>query len=102
VQLGNIYADQHEYEKSIPEYVRALELDPNLSDAHYRLGTDYVHVGQKDRAQKEFESIRNFARNTWPKSTRNGGSSTICLCREGRPIRTALMGRRNCSRIFTN
>ena len=55
VQLGNLYADQHGYEKSIPEYVRALELDPNLSDAHYRLGTDYVHVGQKDRAQKEFE-----------------------------------------------
>jgi lipopolysaccharide biosynthesis regulator YciM len=55
VQLGNIYADQHEYEKSIPEYMRALELDANLSDAHYRLGTDYVHVGQKDRAQKEFE-----------------------------------------------
>jgi tetratricopeptide (TPR) repeat protein len=55
VQLGNIYADQHEYEKSIPEYVRALELNPNLSDAHYRLGTDYVHTGQKDRAQKEFE-----------------------------------------------
>jgi tetratricopeptide (TPR) repeat protein len=55
VQLGNIYADQHEYEKSIPEYERALELDPNISDAHYRLGTDYVHVGQKDRAQKEFE-----------------------------------------------
>jgi tetratricopeptide (TPR) repeat protein len=55
VQLGNLYADQHSYEKSIPEYVRALELDPNLSDAHYRLGTDYVHVGQKDRAQKEFD-----------------------------------------------
>jgi tetratricopeptide (TPR) repeat protein len=55
VQLGNLYADQHLYEKSIPQYVRALELNPNLSDAHYRLGTDYVHVGQKDRAQKEFE-----------------------------------------------
>jgi tetratricopeptide (TPR) repeat protein len=55
VQLGNLYADQHEYDKSIPEYVRALELNPNLSDAHYRLGTDYVHVGQKDRAQKEFD-----------------------------------------------
>jgi tetratricopeptide (TPR) repeat protein len=55
VQLGNLYADQHEYDKSIPEYVRALELNPNLPDAHYRLGTDYVHVGQKDRAQKEFE-----------------------------------------------
>jgi tetratricopeptide (TPR) repeat protein len=55
VQLGNLYADQHAYDKSIPEYVRALELNPNLSDAHYRLGTDYVHVGQKDQAQKEFE-----------------------------------------------
>ena len=55
VQLGNLYADQHEYAKSVPEYVRALELNPNLSDAHYRLGQDYVHVGQKDQAQKEFE-----------------------------------------------
>ena len=54
VQLGNLYGDQHEYEKSIPQYVRALALDPSLSDAHYRLGTDYVHVGQKDDAQREF------------------------------------------------
>ena len=54
VQLGNLYADQHQYEKSIPQYVRALELDQNLSDAHYRLGTDYVHVGRKEDAQKEF------------------------------------------------
>jgi tetratricopeptide (TPR) repeat protein len=53
VQLGNLYADQHEYAKSIPEYVRALELDPNLPDAHYRLGQDYVRIGQKDRAQAE-------------------------------------------------
>jgi tetratricopeptide (TPR) repeat protein len=52
--LGNLYADQHQYERSIPEYVRALELNPNLPDAHYRLGTDYVHMGQKDRAQAEF------------------------------------------------
>jgi tetratricopeptide (TPR) repeat protein len=54
VQLGNLYADQHQYEKSIPEYTRALELNPNLPDAHYRLGQDYVHVGQKDQAQQEF------------------------------------------------
>lgn len=54
LQLGNLFADQHEYQKSIPEYERALQLDPNLPDAHYRLGTDYVHVGQKDLAQKEF------------------------------------------------
>jgi tetratricopeptide (TPR) repeat protein len=54
VQLGDLYTGQHQYDKSIPEYVRALELNPNLSDAHYRLGTDYVHVGKKDQAQNEF------------------------------------------------
>ena len=54
MQLGNLYADQHQFERSIPEYVRALELNPNLPDAHYRLGTDYVRMGQKDRAQTEF------------------------------------------------
>jgi len=54
VQLGDLYADQHQYDKSIPEYLRAIDLNPNLSDAHYRLGTEYVHTGQKDLAQKEF------------------------------------------------
>lgn len=54
VQLGSLYADQHQYEKSIPQYQRALQLDPNLSDAHYRLGTDYVHTGDKENAEKEF------------------------------------------------
>jgi len=55
LKLGNLYADQHDYKDSIPEYERALELDPNLSDGHYRLATDYVHIGQKDRARKEFD-----------------------------------------------
>lgn len=55
MQLGNLYADQHEYAKSIPEYLRALELNPNLPDAHYRLGTDYIHAGEREQAQKEFD-----------------------------------------------
>jgi tetratricopeptide (TPR) repeat protein len=55
MQLGNIYSDQHDYAAAIPEYLRAIELNPNQSDSHYRLGQDYVHTGQKDRAQQEFE-----------------------------------------------
>ena len=54
LQLGILYADQHEFDKALPEYKRALELNPNLSDAHYRLGQYYVHAGQKDYAQQEF------------------------------------------------
>jgi tetratricopeptide (TPR) repeat protein len=54
LQLGILYADQHESAKSLPEYQRALELSPNLPDAHYRLGQYYARAGQKDQAQKEF------------------------------------------------
>lgn len=53
-QLGNLYADQHQYERSLPEYLRVIQLEPNLADAHYRLGTDYTRLGQKDRAQAEY------------------------------------------------
>ena len=60
VQLGNVYADRREYDKSIPEYRRALELNPKLSDAHYRLATDLVHTGQKENAQKEFAIYQNL------------------------------------------
>ena len=54
LQLGILYADQHELAKSFPEYQRALELNPNSPDAHYRIGQYYVRAGQKDRAQQEF------------------------------------------------
>jgi tetratricopeptide (TPR) repeat protein len=60
LQLGILYSDQHEYAKSFPEYTRALELDPNLPDAHYRLGQYYVHVGQKDQAQQEFQTFQQL------------------------------------------
>jgi Flp pilus assembly protein TadD len=59
-QLGNLYADQHDYAKSFPEYVRATQLDPNLPDPHYRLGQYYVHVGRKDLAQQEFDTYRRL------------------------------------------
>jgi tetratricopeptide (TPR) repeat protein len=60
LQLGILYSDQHEYAKSFPEYTRAVELDPNLPDAHYRLGQYYVHAGQKDQAQQEFQTFQQL------------------------------------------
>jgi tetratricopeptide (TPR) repeat protein len=60
LQLGDLYADQRLYEKSVPEYQRALALNPNLADAHYRLATDYVHTGQKEKAQREFATYQKL------------------------------------------
>ncbi len=60
LQLGILYADQREYAKSFPEYTRAIALNPGLADAHYRLGQYYVHAGQKDRAQQEFQTFQQL------------------------------------------
>jgi tetratricopeptide (TPR) repeat protein len=60
LQLGILYADQHEYARSFPEYTRAVELDPNLPDAHYRLGQYYVRAGEKERAQQEFQTFQQL------------------------------------------
>jgi hypothetical protein len=35
-------------------------LNPNLSDAHYRLGQYYVHVGNKNQAQVEFATYQQL------------------------------------------
>ncbi len=54
LQLGILYANQHQYAKSLPEYTRALQLDPDSPDVHFRLAEYYVHAGQKEHAKEEF------------------------------------------------
>jgi len=55
LQLGNLYSDQTQYAASIAEYGKALENNSDLADARYRLGQAYVHTGQKDKAQEQFQ-----------------------------------------------
>jgi tetratricopeptide (TPR) repeat protein len=55
LQLANLYSDQRKYAESVPEYLRARELNPDLADVHYRLAQAYVRVGEKDLAQDEFK-----------------------------------------------
>ncbi len=55
LQLGNLYSEQNKFADSIPEYVRARELNPNLADVYYRLGQAYVRTGRKDSAQEQFD-----------------------------------------------
>ena len=55
LQLGNIYSDQNKHAEAVPEYLVALKLNPELADGYYRLGQAYVRLGEKDRAQEEFQ-----------------------------------------------
>jgi tetratricopeptide (TPR) repeat protein len=55
LQLGNLSSDRSNFSAAIPEYQRALQLDNDLADAHYRLGQAYVRTGDKARGQEQLE-----------------------------------------------
>jgi len=55
LQLGSLYSDQSHYTNAIPEYLSALKYNPELPDAHYRLGQAYVRTGEKERAQEHLQ-----------------------------------------------
>jgi len=77
--------------EAIPEYQRALELNSDLADAHYRLGQAYVHTGEKDQSSgTAFRSTKNCASSTWPTWTNSVPKSAIRLRRKRRPARTGV------------
>ena len=54
LQLGILYSSQHHYEKAIGFYTKAIELDPQLGEAHYRLAVAYDRTGDPTKAKAEF------------------------------------------------
>jgi len=43
------------HEQAIQAYKRALELNPNLDDAHHQLGFVYLHIGLLDKGWQEIQ-----------------------------------------------
>ena len=43
------------HEQAVQAYKRALELNPNLDEAHHQLGFVYLHIGLLDKAWQEIE-----------------------------------------------
>ena len=54
LQLGILDSSQHNYEKAIDFYTKAIEIDPQLGEAHYRLGMAYDRTGEPAKAKTEF------------------------------------------------
>ncbi len=56
-QLGLLYYQQNDFERSRPEFERAVAINENYSNARYFLGLVYDRQGQKDAAIAQFEKI---------------------------------------------
>jgi tetratricopeptide (TPR) repeat protein len=55
LQLGIISASQRYFDKAINFYTKAIEANPQLADAYYRLGVAYDRIGQPAKAKQEFQ-----------------------------------------------
>ncbi|HET7102177.1 MAG TPA: tetratricopeptide repeat protein [Terriglobia bacterium] len=53
LQLGILRFEAHRYTEAIRMYERAIKLQPDLSEAHYRLGQALARAGEKARASQE-------------------------------------------------
>jgi tetratricopeptide (TPR) repeat protein len=55
LQLGILSSSQHETQKAIGYYTKAIEAQPQLGEAHYRLGVAYDRTGSPEKARQEFQ-----------------------------------------------
>jgi tetratricopeptide (TPR) repeat protein len=54
LQLGILYSSLRSYEKAIDFYMKAIKADPQLAEAHYRLGVAYDRTDEPTKAKQEF------------------------------------------------
>lgn len=55
LQLGVLEATRRDFNKAIAYYNKAIEANPQMSEAHYRLAVAYDRVGEKEKAQQQFQ-----------------------------------------------
>lgn len=55
LQLGILSASQRDLDGAIAMYKSAIEADPQLADAHYRLAVAYDRTGQPSKAKQELQ-----------------------------------------------
>ena len=53
-ELGNLASARHAYPAAIEDYRKAIDANPQLADAYYRLAVAYDRTGEPDKAKQEF------------------------------------------------
>ncbi len=62
LQLGIMAAAQRDYAKAIGFYTKAIDADPSLQEAHYRLGVAYDRTGEQAKSRQEFQLHEELAK----------------------------------------
>ncbi len=55
LQLGVLRSVQHKPDEAVNFYRKAIEVNPQLGEAHYRLGVAYDRMGESAKAKEQFQ-----------------------------------------------
>ena len=58
VALGVLYFGRNDFAPAIQAFQQAIKINPQLSDAHYRLSLAYKRTGEDAKAHHEFEAYQ--------------------------------------------
>jgi tetratricopeptide (TPR) repeat protein len=61
LELGILHAEERDYAKAIADYQQAIQIDPRLEEAHFRLGQAYRQAGEAEKSKEELRIHRQLA-----------------------------------------
>ena len=64
--MGNYHQEEGEEEQALAWYLKAVESDPNLAEAHNNLGIIYKNRGEFHKAIAEYEKAVEILRGVYP------------------------------------
>jgi tetratricopeptide (TPR) repeat protein len=62
LQLGIVHSEQGAYKEAISDYRKALEADPEMEEAHYRLAQAYRQIGDSEKVKEELRLYGQLAK----------------------------------------
>jgi tetratricopeptide (TPR) repeat protein len=70
LQLGIVDAEQRDSQRAIANYQRAIQADPQMEEAHYRLAQAYRQIGEADKAKAELQIYDQMSKESAENSER--------------------------------
>jgi tetratricopeptide (TPR) repeat protein len=71
LQLGILFGDRRDSAQAIASYQKAIEVSPELTEAHYRLAQAYSRTGEKSKAQAELKLYDQLSKKSAEEAKRN-------------------------------
>lgn len=70
LQLGVLHSDRRDYTNAVAAYQKAVQVSPDLEQAHYRLARTYTELGNEQEARKELSLFEQLSKKSAARANR--------------------------------